>query len=278
MTVGIARRALSRIRGRPAEEARPSSAALELPDLPAGLEGLPPGVQQGIRRDLATLLPDEREIVGGALPYTLTGVARLHALVDAVRYCTRRGIPGAFAECGVWRGGSVMAMILTLQQLGRSDRDIYLYDTFEGMTEPTEADTSRVHRPATELWDEAGGRPWPEFFGSDVFDEQTVRETLYTTGYPRERLHFVAGRVEDTLPEQAPEGLALLRLDTDWYESTRHELIHLYPRLAENGVLIIDDYGHWDGSRRAVDEYFSEHAPPVLLSRIDYSARMAVKH
>ena len=84
--------------------------------------------------------------------------------------------------------------------------------------------------------------------------------------------------VEDTIPAAAPEALALLRLDTDWYESTRHELVHLYPRIATGGVLIIDDYGHWEGARRAVDEYFASAAPPVLLHRVDYTARMAVKH
>jgi hypothetical protein len=105
-----------------------------------------------------------------------------------------------------------------------------------------------------------------------------VRETLLSTGYAPGRLHFVTGPVEDTLPERAPERLALLRLDTDWYESTRHELEHLYPRLVDGGVLIIDDYGHWEGARRAVEEYFSTSARPLLLGRIDYTGRIAVKH
>ena len=83
--------------------------------------------------------------------------------------------------------------------------------------------------------------------------------------------------MEDTLPEQAPSRIALLRLDTDWYESTRHELIHLYPRLSQGGVLIVDDYGHWDGCRLAVDEYFATEADPVLLTRIDYTGRICVK-
>ncbi len=114
-------------------------------------------------------------------------------------------------------------------------------------------------------------------FGSEVLNEGVVRETIDSAGYPSERVHFVRGQVEDTVPEQAPERIALLRLDTDWYESTRHELLHLYPRLASGGVLIVDDYGHWDGCRRAVDEYFSTEAEPVLLSRIDYTGRLAVK-
>ena len=104
-----------------------------------------------------------------------------------------------------------------------------------------------------------------------------VRELLRSTGYPSERVHVVRGAVEETLPGHAPDRLALLRLDTDWYESTRHELQELYPRLATGGVLIVDDYGHWEGARRAVDEYFAGAGPAPLLQRIDYTGRMAVK-
>jgi O-methyltransferase len=104
-----------------------------------------------------------------------------------------------------------------------------------------------------------------------------VRATLLETGYPAERLHLHRGPVEETLPRQSPGPLALLRLDTDWYKSTLHELEHLYPLLAGGGILIIDDYGHWQGARRAVDEYFAD-SPPLLLNRIDYTGRIAVKH
>jgi hypothetical protein len=172
-------------------------------------------------------------------------------------------------------------MILTLQELGAEPRDVHLYDTFEGMTKPTEHDSSSVDGHALHAWTEAqreGGRAWPEMFGSEVFDETSVRETLVATGYPEERIHIVKGPVEDTVPQRAPGSLALLRLDTDWYESTRHELTHLYPLLTDGGVLLIDDYGHWEGARKAVDEYFAEHAEPLLLHRIDYTGRAAIKH
>lgn len=229
-------------------------------------------------RDLATLDPADRRIIERALPHTMTGVLRLQALITAVRYLVARRVPGAFVECGVWQGGSVVAMIATLQSLGVADRDIHLFDTFEGMTAPTDRDTSPVDRPAYEIWEESRGRPWPELFDAAVFSEERVRERVLETGYPSERLHFVRGKVERTLPERAPDELALLRLDTDWYESTRHELEHLYPRLADGGVLIVDDYGHWEGCRRAVDEYLASRAEPLLLARIDYSGRIAIKH
>jgi hypothetical protein len=222
----------------------------------------------------------DRRIVEAALPYTMTGAPRLLALIDAVRYLAGRRLPGDLAECGVWRGGSVLAMILALRDAGEEPRDIHLFDTFSGMTEPSVHDTSPFDPPALETWrtaKERGGRPWPDLFDPSMFSVGTVEATLLGTGYPRDRLHFVVGAVEETLPAQAPAELALLRLDTDWYESTRHELEHLYPRLVPGGVLIIDDYGHWEGARRAVEEYFREHPPRPLLSRIDYTGRVALK-
>jgi len=226
------------------------------------------------------LSPADRRIIDRALGDTMTDQVRLLALIDAVRHCVRRGIPGALAECGVWRGGSVVAMALTLAELGASDRDLYLYDTFEGMTAPTEHDTSALEAPALERWERAAReqtRAWNELFDPAVYGEGQVRDAVLATGYPSDRVHLVRGPVEETLPAAAPGQLALLRLDTDWYESTRHELEQLYPRLAPGGVLIIDDYGHWEGCRRAVDEYFASEAEPILLHRVDYTCRMAVK-
>jgi hypothetical protein len=255
---------LRRLLRRAAEPQRSGTGTGEVTDATADMSGLSAG---------------DRAIVQRALPYTMTGVARLQALMDAVRYCVARECRGAFVECGVWRGGSVLAMILTLQELGVDDRDIYLFDTFEGMTRPSEHDVSPQDGPALEAWQQAqrdDAHPWEEVFGPAAFDESSVRETLSATGYPLQRLHFVRGPVEETVPGAAPERLALLRLDTDWYESTRHELEHLYPRLTDGGVLIIDDYGHWEGARRAVDDYFAAREP-LLLNRIDYTGRIAVK-
>jgi O-methyltransferase len=238
-----------------------------------------PDGDREVTAQLAHLSAEDRAIVERALPHTMTGIPRLQALIDAVRYIVQRDVSGAFAECGVWRGGSVLAMIATLQSLGATPRDIWLFDTFEGMTEPTAEDVSEFDPPALGTWRSAvsrGKRPWAELFDAQVFNEEIVRATLAETGYPADRLHFVRGPVEETLPDQVPAtSLALLRLDTDWYESTRHELTHLYPRLEAGGVLIVDDYGHFEGARRAVDEYFADD--PVLLNRIDYSGRIAVK-
>lgn len=235
------------------------------------------GAATGEPRDYSSA---EQKLIERVQPYSMTTPARLIALADAVRHVSRERIDGAFAECGVWRGGSVLAMLLALAEEGESSRDVYLYDTFEGMTEPTEADTSRFEIPALQSWREAVAarrKPWESWFQPSLAGVEAVREVVASSGYPLERIRFVEGPVEETIPGTVPDRLALLRLDTDWYESTRHELIHLYPRLAPGGVLIIDDYGHWDGCRRAVDEYFAEHGDRPLLNRIDYTGRLAIK-
>lgn len=208
--------------------------------------------------------------------YTMTSAERIEALVNAVRYIVANQVPGDVVECGVWRGGSSMAAALTLKQLGDEHRHLYLYDTFEGMSAPTAEDVAFDGVPASGTFAEQRLSDESSEWCRAPLDD--VRANLESTGYPAERVHYVKGKVEATLPATLPGGpIALLRLDTDWYESTRHELEHLYPRLARGGVLIIDDYGHWTGARKAVDEYFAAHPPGLLLNRIDYTARIAVK-
>lgn len=206
---------------------------------------------------------------------TLTSAERIAAVSDSTAYIAEAGIEGAIVECGVWRGGSMMAVALTLLEHGITDRDLYLYDTFSGMTEPTAEDTSSPYDGYSphRRWrrHRALGREWAGV------PAEVVRERVESTGYPPGRVHLVEGKVEETLPGGAPERIALLRLDTDWYGSTKHELVELYPRLVEGGVLIVDDYGHYEGARQAVDEYFAETGQAVLLNRIDYTGRIAVK-
>jgi O-methyltransferase len=214
---------------------------------------------------------DEAEIVQAVRPWTLTGPERIYALIQAVRYVSKNGIAGAIVECGVWKGGSMAAVARSLMQLGDVSRDLYLFDTFEGMSEPTAKDVDYTGARADDVM-----RADPGYRCANA-PLDGVKEVMYGTGYPKEKIHFVKGKVEDTVPGSAPQAIALLRLDTDWYESTKHELVYLFPRLAKAGVIIIDDYGHWRGSRQACDEYFSENRVPILLNRIDCTGRMAVK-
>jgi hypothetical protein len=215
--------------------------------------------------------PEFLSLYDRCAPFTMTSVERMYALYEAIRYVRAAEIPGDVVECGVWRGGSSMLAALTLAQLGVSRR-LWLYDTFEGMPPPGLHDVRYTGERAEESLDPtqrlAGvSNDWAWATRDDV--ESNMRSTGH------EGLELVEGKVEETIPAHAPDTIALLRLDTDWYESTHHELEHLYPRLAPGGVLIIDDYGHWQGARRAVDAYFRER--PILLNRIDYTGRIAVK-
>jgi O-methyltransferase len=224
------------------------------------------------------LTSTERLGVDLVRPYTMTSTERIVGLIDAIRYVSRANIPGAIVECGVWRGGSMMAAAQTLLTMGCRDRDLYLFDTFEGMPEPAGTQLDYLGRSAGELLSQSRTKSEAQQL-NDVLVAWSplneVKANLSRTGYPAERCHYVAGKVEDSLPQSAPVSIAVLRLDTDWYESTKHELTHLFPRLAPGGVLIVDDYGHWEGAQRAVDEYFA--STPVLFHRIDYTGRMLVK-
>jgi hypothetical protein len=222
---------------------------------------------------LADLSEADREIVSRVEPFTMTSIERRASLLGAVDHVVKNRIEGDIVECGVWRGGSMMAVALALMARGDTSRQLYLFDTFEGMSAPTAEDRSASGESA-EAQLARTARDQPVWAVAGVAD---VQANLWSTGYPREHIHFVRGKVEDTIPATLPGCIALLRLDTDWYESTRHELQHLYPRLARHGVLIIDDYGHWQGARRAVDEYFAQSTEPVFLHRVDYTARLVVK-
>lgn len=229
----------------------------------------------GLRRTYATDVPPHLiEIVERVRPFTMTSSRSVIGLCEAVEYIVKSGVEGDFVECGVWRGGSVMAEALALLRLGVTDRELHLFDTFAGMPRPTEVDASLTapHQRPLERWQRDLRAEHNEWAYAPLDD---VQANVLSTGYPRQHVHLVKGPVETTIPSHAPAAIALLRLDTDWYSSTRHELEHLYPRLVRGGILILDDYGAWAGHRKAVDEY----APTskLLLSRLDDFARIAVK-
>jgi hypothetical protein len=227
----------------------------------------------GFRSDFE---PENAGIIRQVQPYTMTTPDRVYALIQAVKYVAENGIKGSIVECGAWRGGSMMAAALTLQRHDVRDADIYLYDTFEGMPPPDRNDVdSRGKDAASQLAETPRSKDSMIWAYSPLED---VQQNLASTGYDAARMHFIKGKVEDTLPGQAPDGpIALLRLDTDWYASTKHELVHLYPKLVPGGVLILDDYGWWKGSRQAYDEYAKEHGLRLLLNRIDNAGRIAIK-
>ena len=263
----------------------PADVVAALPDIIQRLQpvGLPP--LDGYQLEMATY--DLKTGMGDAEPdffphyercrhYSMTSWQRLYSLHSAVRYLIKADVAGDFVECGVWRGGSMMMVALTLLALGRTDKRLFLFDTFEGLPKPDAA-------LDVDIWGNSGLDGWEPHRKTDVSSDwayaslEEVRANMESTGYPMDRVFLVKGMVEQTLPAQAPQNLAMLRLDTDWYESTRHELEHLYPRLSRRGILIIDDYGHFLGARKATDEYVAKLAAPLLLTRIDYAGRIALK-
>jgi O-methyltransferase len=216
------------------------------------------------------------EIHGRCAPFTMTSKERMHALYAACMHVVDAGLPGSFVECGVWKGGSSMLIASCLKHRGVTDRDLYLYDTFEGMSVPEDVDRSHTGEPAEGTFASLRRSADTSDWCYSPLDE--VKRNMASTGYPAERIHYIKGKVEDSLPDHSPQGpIALLRLDTDWYASTRQELLHLYPALVHNGVLIIDDFGHWEGAKKAVMEYFRENRVNLLLNRIDYTGRIGIK-
>ncbi|MBN2143231.1 MAG: class I SAM-dependent methyltransferase [Candidatus Aureabacteria bacterium] len=220
---------------------------------------------------------EEKHIMQICRPYTQTTPETMFALIRAVKYIVRNNIPGVFVECGVWKGGSAMAMAMMLDQL-KYHREICLFDTFTGMPPGCDLDIDldgndeKWYREKSDQYVHAGsGAAW------NASSLEEVRSNLAKIGNTLQQFRFIQGRVEETLPEKANSEIALLRLDTDFYSSTKHELIHLFPRLAKGGILIVDDYGHFLGARKAVDEYFRENNIAMFMNRVDYTAIIGVK-
>jgi O-methyltransferase len=210
------------------------------------------------------------EIIAFVSPYTMTSPERIATLCQAVEHVVRSEIEGDIVECGVWRGGSMMGAAMTLRRHERLRR-LYLFDTFEGMPPPADIDVEAISGvSASHLMAHDEGV-------KAIASIEDVRNNISLTRYPMEFVELVAGKVELTIPQFIPKKIAVLRLDTDWYASTRHELVHLWPRLARGGILIIDDYGHWAGARKAVDEFVETLPTRLFLNRIDYTGRLIVK-
>jgi O-methyltransferase len=216
-----------------------------------------------------------KKIIEKVRPYTMTSPERIFGLVEAVKYLAMNGIKGDIVECGVWRGGSMLATADVLTEMNDTTRELYLFDTFEGMPPPGENDASFANKKAEELLltdvDKTQDLIWA------YSSLESVKQTMSLTTYPQNKIHYIKGKVEETIPFNQIDQISLLRLDTDWYESTKHELVHLFPRLVKGGVLIIDDYGFWQGARKAVDEYLSENRIQILLNRLDATGRIAIK-
>lgn len=221
-----------------------------------------------------TLDDSFKEIFEYCRPFTMTSLERMYGLYKATEYIAKSSISGDMVECGVWKGGSAMLVAMTLSKFGCTDKKIYLYDTYEGMTQPSELDVDTKGEKAETFFSKTKKGEGSDWCCSSL---EEVRKNMLSTGYPENNLIFVKGKVQDTIPNKMPSSVAVLRLDTDWYDSTYHEIKHLYPLLAKGGVLVLDDYGFWQGARMAVDKYLQESGNNILLNKIDFSGRVGVK-
>lgn len=218
--------------------------------------------------------PEFRELHAACAAYSMTPVGRMYALYQCMQHVLARNVPGDIVECGVWRGGSAMLCAMMLHRAGDRSRKVYLYDTFAGMVEPTDKDVGADGMTTKEIWQASQKGASNDWCFASLDD---VRANMARTGLDASRFVYVQGKVEETLPITRPDRIALLRLDTDWYESTKQELTHLYPLLSVGGVLLVDDYGQWLGQREAVDAYIKQHALGILLHRVDNSSRVGIK-
>lgn len=208
--------------------------------------------------------------------FTMTSIPRLVNTLKSCRYAVENNIPGDFVECGVWRGGNGILAKKIFERLG-SDKKVWMFDTFQGMTAPTSEDIAAKTQVAAEgqflQSQKASFNKWCYASLEDV------RKNFTDSGINMDSIKFIKGDVCETLQDSqnVPTEISVLRLDTDWYASTKAELEVLYPKLSDRGVLLIDDYGHWEGARKAVDEYFSSANYKPLFNVVDYTGRSAVK-
>jgi len=203
-------------------------------------------------------------------PYTMTSVERISELFNSLEYIRENNIDGDIVECGVWKGGNILGIIEYLKYYKIDTKKVWLYDTFQGMTQPEEVDVDLKSNRAIDQMDV------PIVLAYSSIEE--VKSVVLVPEFDQTRIKFIIGDVSETLKieNNIPSQISLLRLDTDWYQSTRDELHYLYPKVHNDGILIVDDYGHWMGAKKAVDEYFKNKN--INVEKIDYTGIKITKH
>jgi O-methyltransferase len=187
---------------------------------------------------------------------------------EAIIYCEEHNINGSFVECGVASGLQEVIICDTIIKSNYKLRHIFMFDTFSGNTMPGEKDytiynnRSNVHYTNTQIIDICTNHR-NNHNGKNLCEESlyTVKNNIKTTNYPEEYLHFIEGDIMETLnnPINIPSEIAILRLDTDWYDSSKFELQKLFKNVVDGGVIILDDYYLWNGQKEATDEFLKEN-------------------
>jgi O-methyltransferase len=239
--------------------------------------------EEGRRHDSA----EARECIEFIRRNTMVMHDVLLSLFEQAVFCEINTVPGSFVECGVWKGGCIGLMALANLKYGSSRRHIHLFDAFQEICEPdASVDGERAVREVRELSREPGfsGRLRPltgiyDRFGGPGTLQQNKELLEQKIGYPSQFLHYHVGWFQDTLPRDGGSvgDIAILRLDGDWYASTKVCLTHLYDGVVRGGFVIIDDYGAYDGCCKAVDEFVESLSSPVFLSYVDKDCRYWIK-
>ena len=225
---------------------------------------------------IAEISKNESTILNNIKDYTMTSIPSQWSLIQSINHVIRNNVEGSFVECGIFRGGNVILMSKLLEA-HKVEKKIFAYDTFQGMPLPGKDDldlrgNNSVNKFLELKNSENEGSQWCYCNIEDV--KSNIKK--FNINYLK-NINFIKGKVEETLLDvkNLPKKISLLRLDTDFYSSTKTELNILYPLLSKKGVLIIDDYGHFKGAKKAVDEFFDINR--IWLHRVDYSTRIYIK-
>lgn len=219
---------------------------------------------------------------------TMLSYPRLTCLFNQVAFCEKNSIEGAFVECGVWKGGAIGLMALANLKYGKVKRDLHLFDAFDDICEP---DAEKDKGVAFEELEQLGfkhkmaGKLIPikgiyAGIGGHGTIEECEKLLLEKIKYPKNNIIFHKGWFQNTLPLNASKigPIAILRLDGDWYASTKVCLENLFDQVVSGGFVIIDDYGHYEGCKKAVDEFIHEKKLNVFLHFVDYTCRYWIKN
>lgn len=235
--------------------------------------------EPNLKKLIPEITDEEINLIHEFGQHSMTPLLRRWAVIQSLHYINKKEIIGDIVECGIWRGGSLfLARRVQDKYYSGVKRNFYGFDTFEGMSKPSIHDYNNKGVSAISIYNklkDTRERGEASNFARASLEDVTSSAKLFFNDI--NCMKFIKGKVENSLLESSnlPEKISLLRLDTDWYESTLIELEILYPKLAKGGILILDDYGDWLGSKKAVDEYFAGRN--VFKSRVDNACRLYMK-
>ena len=226
---------------------------------------------------IVELSNDDKNLINLVNKYSMTPKIRIYNLLQSLRHLKHKNVKGDYVECGVWKGGNLILFkkFLENEKVIEEVKSIYGFDTFEGMTEPDENDFQITNKIKAKDLFKTDTNKSSHLWGICKIDD--VKNNLSKNLKDIDNINLIKGPVEQTLSikENIPDCISLLRLDTDFYISTKKELEVLYERVSPGGIIIIDDYGHWAGSKKAVDEFFKNKY--VWMHYVDYACRLIIK-